>query len=252
MSLVSTRAVLLRAFPYGETSLILHFFTEDLGRVGVMARGARKRGGSTGSGLETFTSGVLTAYVKETRDLQTLKDFTPVAARQDLGRDVVRFGAASVLGELVLRHGGEASSPELFEALEQALVDVDRASAESLVPVVLARMWGVVATLGYHPVVDRCVACGRELDDREMGRFDHAAGGIRCGDCEAEVHGPRVGPGARRQLSDLLSGSPVPVQRPRAHLQLLSDFVTYHVSDTRTLQALSVLAALLPPSEADG
>lgn len=251
MAVVTTRAILLRAHPYGETSLVLRFFSEDLGTVGVMAKGVRKGGSRSGSGLETFAGGSLTAYVKEGRGLQTYKDFSAVRLRREMARDLVRFGGASVVGELVLRHGGEAAAPVLYQALEEALDAIGAAPPDALVPTILAAAWRTVATLGYHPVLEHCVECGRPLDPDELGRFDLGAGGLRCAGCSVGTSGPRVGPGAREQLAGLVAGAPVDVSRPRGHLRVLSDFVTYHVSGTRPLDSFRFLASQIPADPDD-
>ena len=44
--------------------------------------------------------------------------------------------------------------------------------------------------------------------------------------------------------------APQSLLRPRAHLQLLSDFVTYHVSGSQPLGSFSFLARLLPEDDA--
>lgn len=251
MSPVSTPAVVLRSFPYGETSLILRFYTLGAGVMGVMAKGARKRG-SRGSGTpDTFTTGVLTVYVKASRDLQTMKDFAPEKARRALGRDLFRFAGASVLGELVLRHAGEEGNATLFHLLDHALDRVVQVPEEVLLPEVLALGWSLVDALGYRPVLEACTACGRSLEDDEMGRFDMGAGGLRCPSCPGdEETGPRVGPEARRQLRTLLAGEPVQeLRRPRAHVQLLNDFVTWHVSGGRPLRSFRIFTDLLESRE---
>lgn len=249
MAVVTTRGTLLRSHPYSETSRILRFFTEDLGIVGVMARGIRSTG-SKGRGVpDTFAGGTLTLYVKESRDLQTFKEFATSRSRRALGRSVLRFAAASVLGEIVLRQGGEAAAPGLYDALDGGLDRIaDLDDDDQLVPALLARGWGLVSTLGYHPVLETCVACGRALADDEMGRFDLAAGGIRCPDCAGHVDGPRIGPGARAQIAGALAGREDPLTRPRAHLRLLSDFVTYHLAGGRPLDSFRFLAGILRPA----
>jgi len=249
VAIVTTGAVLLRAHPYSESSLILRFFTELMGTVGVMAKGARRGGTRAGSGLDTFTGGLLTLYTKESRDLQTLKDFEALRPRRGLARHPIRFGGASVVGELVLRHGGESAAPALFKALEAALDSVDQAPDDVIIEAVLSAGWRLVGKLGYEPALDMCVECGRPLDAGEMGRFDLDAGGLRCDGCSGGKGGPRIGPGARMQLANLLAGRPDPVTHPRAHLRLLSDFVTYHVSGTRPLESFGFLSTLLPHGE---
>jgi DNA repair protein RecO (recombination protein O) len=246
MSLLTTPAVLLRAHPYSESSRILRFYTRDAGVVGVLARGVRRSAGRSGQGLASFVGGLLTMHVKPTRDLQTFQDFTPSAPRRGIGASPLRLGGASVVAELVLRHAGEEPNPPLFEALQGALDRIDAAADDALLEVVLSESWRIVSALGYHPTIDACVRCGQLLADVEMSRFDFAAGGLRCPSCGDA--GPRVGPGAREQLRALMAGEKLaePLGKPRAHLQLLSDFITYHVSGTRPLDSFAFLAQVLP------
>ncbi len=245
MTLVTSRGVLLRSFPYSETSRILRFYTDSMGQVGVMARGARAGSGKVGSGLDTFAEGTLMLHVKHTRDLQTLQDFAPTHRRRPLGGDVRRFGGASVLAEIVLKHAGEDANPALFEALSIGLDRLSDVPSDHVIGTLLREGWSLVSTLGYRPVLETCVECGSAPGDA-MTRFDFAAGGIRCASCSDVQSGPRLGPGARAQLIALLEGGELPVlERPRAHLRLLADFVTYHVSDGRPLGSFEVLAGMM-------
>ncbi len=251
MSLLTVRALLLRAHPYSETSLVLRFLTDRRGIVGVMARGARRSGARGSSGLATFAGGSLTFYMKETRDLQTFKEFDVDRARRGLGVDPVRLAAASVLAEIVLRHAGEADTGHLFQVTSDALDALEQAERAALVGVLLKEGWGLVSVLGFHPAFETCLDCGRALDDEEMARVDFGQGGLRCASCAGGSTATRVGPGARAQLAGLLAGSvPDPLTRPRAHLQLLSDFVTYHLAGSRPLETFRILAALLPMDDA--
>jgi hypothetical protein len=60
-----------------------------------------------------------------------------------------------------------------------------------------------------------------------------------------------VGPGARAQLRSLLDGGiPESLARPRAHLQLLSDFTTWHVTGGRPVDGFRIFAALAPADDA--
>ncbi len=248
MSVVTTRGILLRAHPYSESSRVLRFLTADLGVVGVMARGARKRGGKGAAGVDLFAESELILFLKGNRDLQTLREATPCRTRRGLGRHPLRLTAAGVLAEVVLRHHGEGPGEELYESLSLALDRLEEAAPESVVAVLLVEAWSLVASFGFLPLLDSCVECGEPIRDDEMGRFDFAAGGMRCASCGGETAGPRVGPGALVQLSHLLNGEiPTALNRPRSHLRLLSDFITYHVSGGRPLEAFSVLAELLPP-----
>lgn len=246
MTLVSTPAILLRAFPYSESSTILKFYARDLGVTGVMARGVRSRQSRGQAPLDTFAEGLLTIYVKESRDLQTFKDFAATKLRRSLAADVTRFAAASVLGELVLRHAGAEGNAPLYGCLAGALDRMTVGERGDPVAEFLAEAWALVDSLGYRPELTGCTACGRPMEPQEMGRFDFAAGGVRCADCDEGRTGPRIGGGARAQLTDLLDGRvPDPLHRPRAQVKLLNDFVTYHVSDGRPLQSFAFFSDLI-------
>jgi DNA repair protein RecO (recombination protein O) len=255
VSLITARAVLLRAHPYSESSRVLRFLTDGHGVVGIMARGVRRSRSQSTAGLDTFAQGDLTFYMKETRELQTYKDFNVTHPRRGLGRDPRRLAGASVLAELVLRHTAEGDTTALFETVAGAMDRLAEVPADALVPRLLCEGWTLVDVLGFRPDFEHCISCGVRLEADDMSRMDLAQGGLRCpaclvgesGDGVGSGVGPRVGPGARAQLRALLLGEvPDRLDRPRAHLQLLSDFVTYHVAGSRPFDAFRVLAALLP------
>jgi DNA repair protein RecO (recombination protein O) len=250
VSLITARAVLLRSHPYSESSRVLRFLTDRHGLVGVMAKGVR-RPRSAAEGLDLFAEGSLSYYHKDTRDLQTLNAFDVGKDRRGLGGDPRRLAAAAVVAELVLRHAGEADGGGLFDAVSGALDALACAGSDEVGGVLLREGWGLVSGLGYRPDPAMCVVCERVLAADELARMDFAQGGLRCAACSGSHAGPRVGPGARAQLAALLGGTvPDPLTRPRAHLQLLSDFVTYHLAGTRPLEAFRVLATLLPADDA--
>ena len=252
MSLIATPAVLLRSNPYSETSRILRFYSRESGVVSVIAKGVRKTGGRQGGGLSTFAEGRLTFYFRESRDLQTFKEFSSERPRTGFSRDPLKMAGASVLGELVLQHAGGEGNPILFQKLSLALDEVESTGQTVFLQTLLLECWGLVEELGYAPELSMCVICGRELEEEEeMGRFDFASGGIRCPDCQEGSHGPRLGPLARKQLRGLLLGAlEEEIIRPRAHLRLVSDFITYHISGGTPLRSMKVLASLVPKDHA--
>ncbi len=249
MAPVGTRAILLRAHDYGETSRILRLYTEGHGLLSVMARGVRGRSGKGGLTLSTFATGELTAWVKPQRDLHTMKDFACTRPRSGLGGSVLRFAGASAVAELVVAHADQEPHPELFAALEEALDRLEQVPEANVATAALAGAWRIVETFGFAPELDACTRCGEPLGPDEVGRFDLAAGGILCASCGQGSAGPRVGPGARAQLRALLSGrTDPPITHARRHLALLSDFVAFHVAQ-RPLKSLRFLGDLLPADE---
>jgi len=244
---ITTPAVLLRAFDYGDTSRILRFYTLDHGLLSVVARGVRGRSGKGGSAVTSFSSGDLIAYVKPQADLHTMKDFVADRSRDHIPMDILRFAGASCLAELVLSHAEQEPHAMLFDTLEVELDRLDAVPAEDLPHVILSALWRLTGAFGFAPELDACALCGRPLDEETLARFDFDAGGLRCEACGAGAVGPRVGPVARDQMRALLEGRrPEAFAHPRRHLALISDFLAHHVV-SKPLKALVFLAARLPP-----
>ena len=248
MSTVTTPAILLRGHPYSESSRVLRFYTQELGLVGVMARGVRK-GASKGRGSPgTFGEGIAAIVVRETRELQILREFTPVKTRFGLAGDFRRLAGASIAAELVLRHAGQEPHAELYNALSAGLDRLETAAPASVHGEVLALGWKLVQVLGFAPELSVCTACGEVLEEGDMGRFDLAAGGVRGPGCAAPRGSRRIGPVARAQLRSLLEGSvPPDLRGSPAHLSLLNDFTTFHMLGGRRLDSFSFLD---PPDRA--
>jgi DNA repair protein RecO (recombination protein O) len=245
MPLVTADATILQAFPFSETSKILRLLTATHGVQSVIARGARRPKSRYGGILEPFTDGVATFYLKDNRDLHALRDFDLERPRQPLGRDLVRFGTASLLAEIVLRTGSEQASPEVFGAVRAALGDLERVPARQLEAVALAHAWTLITALGFGPALDQCVHCGAALPDEDLF-FDYGAGGSLCGQCGGGAGAGRVLPlRARQDLAALAGGQVIELERTEAHWQLLARFLAYHLVDAGALRSIEFLAEAL-------
>ena len=251
MAPVTTRAVLLRAHDYGDSSRILRFYTRDHGLVSVVARGVRGRSGKGRATLATFASGDLSVYMKAHRDLHTMKDFACAMTREGLAGHMLRFSAASAAAELVLSHAEADPQPGVFDTLEFGLDALRAVEDEVLAGTALAVLWTITESFGFAPQLDGCVRCSEPLEGDEVGRFDFSAGGMRCAQCSEGAAGPRVGPVARSQIEALLSGHvPQGLTHTRRHLGLVSDFIAYHVVN-RPLKSLRFLESMLPSDDVE-
>ncbi len=238
-------ALVLQAFAYGETSKILRLLTRTHGVQSVIAKGALRPRNRFGGILEPFTEGVASFYHRESRELHTLSGFDLLRSQQALGRDLLRFGGASLIAEIVLRTASEEPAPELFEAVRDALHCMRDARPEVLESVLLAQAWSIVALLGFAPVLDECVGCGRALGPDEDTSFDHSAGGVRCGGCARLARGYSVPASARTALRSLVQGDAVPLARTEGHWKLLSRYLDHHVLEGGSLRSLAFLAETL-------
>lgn len=252
MALVSTRALVLQAFPYSETSKVLRLFTLEHGLRSVIARGALRPRSRYGGVLEPFTEGTAAFYLKEGRDLHTLSGFDLLRSRQALGRSLPAFAGASLHAEIVMRTANEAPHPALYHTL------VDAWDALAVVPdeegalaSALTGAWRLVALEGFEPEAAACLACGRALADDEPARFDATAGGTVCTGCRRE--GRVLDPGSRAELRRMVAGdAPAAVARPGTHRALLRAFLEAQLEGERPFRSLELFLESAPARGTDG
>jgi DNA repair protein RecO (recombination protein O) len=243
--LVTTDAIILQVFKYGDTSKILRLLTRSSGVQSVIAKGAANPKSKYGGVLEPFTEGVATFYAKDNRELHTLGSFELTHSRQALGADLIRFGGASLIAELIMRSGIEEPDAEMFENVAASLDTITRADKAAAESVVLGETWSLIARLGFAPALDVCINCGRAIADDEDAAFDYVAGGLRCDDCAAGMPGRVLPAHARIALMQLMEGKSVVLERTAAHWRLLARFLTHHVTDGAALKSLAFLEATL-------
>jgi DNA repair protein RecO (recombination protein O) len=244
VALLPTRAVVLQAFAYGETSRIVRLLTREAGVQSAIARGAA-RPRSQFAILEPFADGVASLYMKPSRDLQTLGGFELTRSRQGLGADLLRFGAASLVAELVMRAGSEEAQPELFDAVVAGLDGLEAAPGDACETTALSVAWNIITVLGFGPELDSCVACGEPLPAEEPASFDYSAGGVRCAACAAGLPGRLLPAHARHALAAFSRGEPVRLEVSEGHWRLLGRYLQHHIVDGAPLRSLQFLAAAM-------
>ena len=116
-----------------------------------MAKGVRSRTVRGHLAIGTFATGTVSLYLKDHRDLQTMKDFSCTRIRDGLGRDVLRFWGASAIAELVLMHADQERRPELFEAIERGFDALEFADSTQIPTATLSGIWQLPEYLALNP-----------------------------------------------------------------------------------------------------
>jgi len=238
--LVSTPAVILQAFPYGDTSRIVRLATRDLGVQSVIAKGATRPRSRFGGRLQVLTVGVAQFHHRTNRDLHTLTAFDVTTQHVALTGDLRRFAAAAALAELVLRTAHEEPQAAVYETLVATLQTLAGVPPDRVAQAALAGLWHAVVILGFAPTADACVRCGRALGERAA--FALPDGGLLCPSCGTGGGGGALGPEDQRALRGFLAGDAdapaLPERHLAAHRRLFARFVRRHVADDTDLPAL--------------
>jgi DNA repair protein RecO (recombination protein O) len=168
------RGYVLHSYPYRETSLILQAWTEKHGRMGLVAKGARRPRSAHRSLLVPFQPLVLDWFGRG--DLRTLKAAEPAAPATPLGGQSLL--SAFYLNELLLKLTHRDDPHEgLFTAYDEAIaalrrisatppvVAEARAAAPASIEVVLRRFeLRMLQELGYAVELSREAGSGEPID----------------------------------------------------------------------------------------
>jgi DNA repair protein RecO (recombination protein O) len=192
-----TEAVVLRSLRFGEADRIVHLFTRERGRVGAIAKGARRGRSRLGALLEPFSH--VDIQLHEGRgDLATVTGADLLRSHQTLAQHPYRLAVGCIGLEAVLRlFIDHDPSPRAFDGLVRFmdLLDADDrllqsgrqgtgddAARPALDSLALSFQLKLLWLAGYLPHLVGCASCGR---DATLVAFSAAAGGGVCETCQA-------------------------------------------------------------------
>lgn len=200
MAIVEDEALVLRSLRYGDTSRITTLLGRRLGKIHVIAKGARASKSPFGAALEILTMADVLFYQKKTRTLHLLKAAAVKQAYTAIVTSPTAYHIASAALEFVQKVlVDEDPCPGVFNALRCFLEGCERApeSQDERGEVRLkAFQLQTVSFLGYAPQLDLCARCGGAAEPH--GGFGVAEGGLLCRKCAS---GARLLPLSRESLS---------------------------------------------------
>lgn len=197
-------AFVARVVDYKESDRIVTLITEKLGKLGALARGARKSRRRFGAALSPYLLGTCTlaGHPSEGR-LLTLSSYAVAESFPQLARHIERVSLAAYFTELVRETTAEAQpEPKIFALLLSAhrLLDADPPGSG----LVRGFELQLLRHLGLEPRLDRCMglitgeSCGRPVPSPSAGDskeriygFDASKGGVLCPRCASR---PFTGP----------------------------------------------------------
>jgi len=124
--IINTPAVVLKSFPYGETSIIARCYTKEQGKVSVIVKGARRKKSPLAAYFQPMNYLDLVYYYKQTRSLQAVSKSSFVTIWTDLNQDLKKIAHGLAILELTERTNTDNDPhTELFEELVSVLTAID-------------------------------------------------------------------------------------------------------------------------------
>ena len=195
-----TDAVVLSRLDFGEADRILTVYTPHLGKVGIIAKGARKPTSRLLPHLEYFTRSRL--MLAKGRDLDVVTGAETLDRHLALREDLDAYAHASHCAELLLRLTQERQENA---AVYDLLVRTLRLLADGVDPFAVTRHFelALLTLLGFKPELYRCVNCRAEVQ-AIANAFSTRMGGVLCAACrQNDIGAPLLSVNAQKYLRTL-------------------------------------------------
>jgi len=173
---IRTSGIILKRRNIGEADRLLFIFTEELGKISVLAKGARKIKAKLSGHLEPFS--LTNLRLIKGRSLYTVIG-AQLQKRFAQPEELEKVAEAGFICEVLDKSlRDEAPHKDLFQSSILALSEVSKFGHPS--PKV--RSFFILEALletGFHPELTKCVECGAKLTP-EGNKFSLIHGGLLC------------------------------------------------------------------------
>lgn len=235
-------ALVLRRFPFGESSLVVHLLTPVDGRVALLAKGAYRPKSGFFAVFDLFDTLAVGWNGKRGSELGLVARAEIRTRRPTLGLDLERYRAALALLELAgLTAREEHEERELFRWLECGL-DLLQAGRVPPALVSVASDLALLRSNGLAPALEQCASCGqRTLERAGSVPFSPALGGRLCSTCAASERSRQRAPESLplnlvRVAASLMEATPTMLEHIHVEARLLERvrsfverFLEYHL-----------------------
>jgi DNA repair protein RecO (recombination protein O) len=149
--------IVIRTTDYSETNKIVTIYTREWGKVGVMARGAKKPNSRLAAVTQLFSYGYF--LIQKGSGLGSLQQGEMISSMRTIREDIIYTAYASYVLELTDKCTEEKKpNPYLFELLMQTLNYMNEEyDLDILVQIYQMKM---LNSLGLYPILNKCSVCG--------------------------------------------------------------------------------------------
>lgn len=197
-----TQAVILRTADFGESDRLITFYSDRLGKMRGVAKGAKRSRKRFGANLDLLAHVRIHGFEKRNVELVRIESADLLEHFSGIRTDLKAFAVGCYLAEWVDGCTAQCHPlPGLLSLFLRVLTSLEGSrGGEDLVRIFEIKALDLA---GYGPQLNRCVACGGELRRGEDVFVHVARGGVLCGSCSKDgTGGLQVSLGTTRILED--------------------------------------------------
>ncbi len=178
-----TKGLVLRVTDTKETDKILTVLTPDMGKISVIAKGARRKGSRVAAATQLLVYSDMTLY--ESRNWYMLNEAATISLFNGVRQDVELLALGSYFAELTEAVTEEQMpSGEILSLACNALYALGELKNDPET-VKTAFEWRLLSLAGFEPMLDGCDHCGAEPNEAML---DVVNGVLRCRGCSGGQH----------------------------------------------------------------
>lgn len=179
--IVTTEAIVLHSRRFGDSSRIVTVYAHELGKIGLVAKGARTTTSSLGPALEPLSHTRCTVYHTRNRELHTVTKAETVCTRRQLHHSYEHLQAGMLMCEMIIRtQTQEQPDGDIFELLRKALDVADGVPDDHAYAVSVAMRLRLAEIMGFGiqraPYPESWQSVTIDVTD---GSVDHCGNGVR-------------------------------------------------------------------------
>ena len=240
--IIKTEAVVLSKTNYGDSSIIASLFTEELGKISVIVKGARSEKSKYGKIIDPLTYVLVVVYKKESRELQLISSADLIEyyslIKNDLTRLSFAYGILELIKNLLAEH---EINKKMFKALLRILEKLNEGSEQS--EILFGRfLFFFLKEIGYEIQIDSCSICDRKNLGENI--YYHRDKGVICGNCnKSVVESFEISMELLNYLNCLKTGESVNnfsnliMQKA---IKFMEDHLKYHIPDFKGISSLKL------------
>ncbi len=199
-----TQGIVIRQVDFSETSKIVTFFTRDFGKLGALAKGAKRLKGPFEGALDLLTTSDIVFLPKSQDALSLLTEARLIRRFRPGDHDLNRLYVGYYLAELLDGLTQERDpNPSLFDLAVDTLHLISQTA--DLRKVLIVFELELLNQIGLLPILDQC-QCGIPINSKTAYTYWVSQGVLLCPDCrDPELPSRTITGGTLRILQFLTS-----------------------------------------------
>lgn len=182
MGLHTAEAIVLRRYPFRETSVTLSCLTDRFGKLKGLVKGLRAQPNRYRSAMEPCTVNRIVFYESRTSPLHLITQCDLLLPLDELQRDLATMRIAALCVDLVDTIVPlESAEPAVYRLLKQTLERLALWAGSDQAAIRAHFVGRLLRLAGFQPQLDQCTGCSVAV--RTQGYWSARQGGLLCPAC---------------------------------------------------------------------